>query len=74
MATKASPERRRLVGQLALASRTSPDKVEGLKRDLKAQALEDHIRALVDSAPPLTDEQRERLALLLTGGRRDAAA
>ena len=31
------------------------------------EQLEDHIRRVVDAAPPLTAEQRKRLALLLTG-------
>lgn len=48
-----------------------------LDRELKAASLEDHIRRVVDAAPPLTEEQRTRLALLLaphrTGGESDAA-
>lgn len=46
------------------------------RRDLKAARLEDHIRKTVDEAPPLTDEQRARLAQLLqptAGGNHDAA-
>jgi hypothetical protein len=35
------------------------------RRNLRALRLEDYIRRTVDTAPPLTDEQRERLALLL---------
>lgn len=35
------------------------------KRDLKAARLADHIKRTVDAAPPLTDEQRARLAHLL---------
>lgn len=34
-------------------------------RDLRAARAEDYVRRLVDEAPPLTDEQRDRLALLL---------
>jgi hypothetical protein len=44
------------------------------KRSAKARSvrkLEDHIRRLVEAAPPLTDEQRSRLAVLLQS---DAAA
>ncbi len=40
------------------------------RRSAKARtvnAVERRIRELVDSAPPLTDEQRDRLALLLRG-------
>ena len=31
--------------------------------------LEDHIRRLVDAAPPLSAEQRDKLVLLLRGSR-----
>jgi hypothetical protein len=40
------------------------------RRSAKARSVrkaEDYIRHLVDTAPPLTDEQRDRLALLLRG-------
>lgn len=36
-------------------------------RAKKIEAVERRIKELVDSAPPLTDEQRDRLALLLRG-------
>lgn len=35
------------------------------RRDLRAANLADHIRRVVNEAPPLTDEQRARLAALL---------
>lgn len=35
------------------------------RRDLKASRAEEYVRALVEQAPPLTDEQRWRLAALL---------
>lgn len=38
------------------------------RRDLRAARAEDYIRDLVAAAPPLTDVQRERLAVLLRGG------
>lgn len=37
------------------------------RQGLKAARLEDYIRRTVDAAPPLTAEQRDRLALLLRG-------
>jgi hypothetical protein len=39
-------------------------------RDLRATKAAEYIQALVDTAPPLTDEQRSRLAALVqpTGG------
>ena len=35
------------------------------RRDLRAARAADYVRKLVDGAPPLTDEQRDRLAVLL---------
>lgn len=37
------------------------------RRDLRTAQLEAHIRKVVDGAPPLTTEQRQRLALILAG-------
>jgi hypothetical protein len=55
-------------------SRTSDDPdLLAARRDLKAQRLEDHIREVVESAPPLSAEQRCRLSLILRGGANDAA-
>ncbi len=49
-------------------SRTSDDPdLVAARRDLRAARAEDYIRKLVDAAPPLSDEQRDRLALLLRG-------
>ncbi len=54
-------------------SRTSDDPdLEDARRNLRAARLEDHIRATVDAAPPLSDSQRRQLASLLRGGGRDA--
>jgi hypothetical protein len=36
--------------------------------ELKAARLAEHIRQLVDAAPPLTDQQRARLVALLQPG------
>jgi hypothetical protein len=64
-----SKEAAQLRGQLANRSRFHPDEDHTeLRAELKARRLEDHIRAVVDSAPPLTAEQRDRLALILRGG------
>ena len=45
------------------------------RRDLRAARLEEYIKRTVDTAPALTDAQRDRLALLLhrpaAGQRRD---
>jgi len=61
-------DQRRLVAKIAAGDRWgSPD--GGARRDLAASQLETHIRQLVSVAPPLTQEQRNRLAVLLQGGR-----
>lgn len=55
--------------KLANARRLDPTAdITDLQRDLKAARLAEHIAKVVDSAPPLTPEQRDRLALLLRGG------
>lgn len=38
------------------------------KRDYRAERLAIHVAAVVALAPPLTPEQRERIASLLSGG------
>lgn len=49
----------------------SPEQASALgkrgAREKKVAAIERRIKELVDSAPPLTDEQRDRLAVLLRG-------
>jgi hypothetical protein len=46
--------------------------VADAQRDLRAAKLAEHIRKVVDSAPPLTPELADRLAALLRGGDHDA--
>ncbi|MBM0128062.1 hypothetical protein [Pimelobacter simplex] len=60
---------------LALAKRDNPDAdVTDLRRQLKAERLEEYVNKVVSEAPPLTREQRDRIArLLLAGGGADAA-
>jgi len=43
------------------------------RRNLAAQSIEHYIEQAVAAAPPLTAAQRDRLAVLLTGGGNDAA-
>ena len=38
------------------------------RQNLKALVLEDHVRRVVSEAPPLSDEQKERIAALLRAG------
>ncbi len=47
--------------------------VTALRRQLREERLTEHIERVVNQTPPLTPEQRERLALLLTNGHRMAS-
>lgn len=52
--------------KIARTIKSDPDSdVTELRRQLKAERLEEHIKRVVDAAPPLNDEQRVRLAHLL---------
>ena len=64
------PEQRRLRARAAALSRhRSADDPELLdvSRDLRAARLEDHVAKVVALAPPLSDDQRARIARLLRG-------
>lgn len=62
-----SPERRRLRARIAGNSHSdSTTDTTGLRAEYKAMSAEEYIKTLVDSAPPLTDDQRRRLAAILT--------
>lgn len=72
------PEGRRRRARAAALSRHHPDQPEVAAEDrrvLKAEAAERYVKALVDTFPPLTPEQKSRLAVLLLtpGGGADAA-
>jgi hypothetical protein len=63
-------EGRRLRARAAALTRHHPDQPEladDTRRQLKADNAEQYVRQLVDTWPPLTDEQRGRLAALLAG-------
>lgn len=51
----------------ALSRSRTPDDPElvDARRDLRAARAEDYIKALVDGFPPLSDEQKRRLSVLL---------
>jgi len=55
--------------RLAAMRRHRPNdpKTDELAAKFKADRLAQHIRRVVDSAPPLTPAQRDRLAVLLRG-------
>ena len=71
--------RARMASAAARAARRPDDSeavtaAQDARRDYFAVALEDYIRRTVDAAPPLTDDQRARIASLLNTGGRNAAA
>jgi hypothetical protein len=53
----------------ALSRSRTPDDPDlaDARRALRAARAEDYIRTLVDAAPPLTDDQKRRLSVLLNG-------
>jgi hypothetical protein len=64
---------------MAVLHRHNPQRAAELRRDYQVDQLAERIAAVVNAAPPLTDEQRARLAGLLAppqaseGGVQDAA-
>jgi hypothetical protein len=53
------------VASLSRSRRADDPDLANARRDLRAERLAKAIRETVDGAPPLTDEQRARLAALL---------
>jgi hypothetical protein len=60
-------ERARVASLTRSRKPDDPDLVDA-RRKLRAERLAAQITKAVDAAPPLTAEQRDRLALLLRGG------
>jgi len=57
--------------KIAQVKKSDPEAdVTDLRRQMKAERLEAHIDNLLSTAPPLTNEQRDRIARLIapTGG------
>lgn len=61
-------ERARVASLTRSRKDDDPDLVAA-RINLKAARAEDYIRRVVAEAPPLTPEQRDRIASLLRGGR-----
>jgi hypothetical protein len=62
-----TPEHRSRRARAAALSRHGSELAADERAALKADALERHIRQMVDAWPPLTSAQRGRLAALLGG-------
>jgi hypothetical protein len=65
-----SPAERRERARVAALTRHHPEDPEP-RREFKASAMARYIREMVDTFPPLTEEQRNKLAVLLRGGEPD---
>lgn len=62
----ASTTTRKLISRLGAESRFHPESdATEIRRDLAASRIEDYVARVVDAAPPLTPEQRDRIAALL---------
>jgi hypothetical protein len=67
-------QKRAVLASRAAAAKRRPlhpeshEAVEQARIEYRVASLADHIRRVVDAAPPLTAEQRDRLAVLLRGG------
>ncbi|NHA01885.1 hypothetical protein G5V59_25645 [Nocardioides sp. W3-2-3] len=70
MAAEFSPVSRRLRSRVASLTKYDPNHPDlpDARRDLRAERLADHVRSTLSQLPPLTDEQRDRVASLLRGG------
>lgn len=66
--TALSAESRAIRARLAQAQsvRRPPEEIDRLRREFRESKLRDIIDAEVAAAPPLTQEQRDRLAALLS--------
>ena len=64
-----TPDERSARARVAAAKRHHPNspKTDQLAAEFKADRAAEYIRRIVDEAPPLSPEQRDRLALLLRG-------
>ncbi len=61
-----SPERRRARARAGgYARQGNHEAADAARRDAAVLALADHVREVIDGFPPLTPEQRDRLAALL---------
>ena len=64
-----SPERRHIRAKIAGTALRRPNAdLTELRREYKTATLAQYIEELVNSAPPLNNEQRARLAALLAPG------
>ena len=58
-------QERARVASLSRSRQPDDPALTNARRALRAARAEEYVRKLVDTWPPLTDEQRDRLAVLL---------
>lgn len=63
-----SPQLRRATARAGAAVRYGHPNADDARADLATERIATYIQRVVASAPPLTGEQRDRLALLLRSG------
>lgn len=59
---------RNRLGAISRHHPTDVDAIRAAQQELAAAKIAEYIKRTVDSAPPLTPEQRDRLSLLLREG------
>ena len=62
-------EKRSALGRHGAAVRWGSKNSDDTARELATARIAEYVSAVVASAPPLTPEQRDRIASLLRGGR-----
>lgn len=60
-----TPDLKRRRARIAALTRHDPKRAAIEQRDFAVEKVAEHIKALVESAPPLTEEQRLKLRRLL---------
>lgn len=71
MPSMTGEERHKLGGKLGGLRKNRPDaddEIKAIQATLATEKLAAYIRRVVDAAPPLSQEQRDRLSALLKGG------
>jgi hypothetical protein len=64
-----SPSLRRSAARAGAAVRWARPDADQARRDLAAERISCYIQRVLADAPPLDERQRQRLAVLLAGGR-----
>lgn len=66
--SKAAAHQRAKLANLSRGRQPDDPEIIEARRNLRAEMLADHVANVVAQAPPLTAEQRDRIAAILRGG------